>query len=473
MASAQLFIANNDQSAVLDILADIFGMEVDEWGTQAASEAEQDGFELDDYESALPYDPIVESLLLVADVSSDASRDLSDLRALTIELQAMRRKAKAWRDDPLQSESIWWHWNTEGESEKRSLVHRIEYSLPAGFMSVTKHDQMVVELTVVHHPAYEPLTAAIETLTTSTSDAFGHTAELPALGDIEGRISSVEIAASSGNGTAEIWMGVKPYGAGISGFINIWELESGTEYTDTSSGAVTGASGGNAITCTFATDESLTKRSLVLMRDFATTNLDHNRGTFLWLLRYKAEGDGVSYHLRLNQSHLQDKAIQPISEIYLAGEASPNWHIVPFGVATMPFGMGRDGLPVADLTFLWSGFTIDAARINGSSGDDLILDCLIPIPMAHHLHVQNAIPTVTPGYTYVKTFEDDGVMGYSTQGRNPITGFVHPSPPAPINWHTPAEGGLLVAAGTEQDGAIANLQIRLNQIPRWALFNGD
>ena len=473
MANA-MKLANVDSSASIDIysgeLTGEFGFVVEEWTTQAAPEAEAAGTaELDDYELALPHEPVIETMTLVADVSGDSGLDNDDLRALMVSLQDMRRKAMEWRNDPLRAESIWWHWNIDGEADKRALVHRLEFSLREGFFSMLQGQSIVVDLTIVRHPYYEPVTSPTEVV--SAGGSYVQTVAVAAAGDTNGRINSVEIEGSAGSGTSEIWMGIKPQGTGTSGFISLWEIEDGTEYTDATAGAVSGASGGDAVTISFATDDSLVKRSRVLMRDYATTNLNHNRGKYLWLLRYQAEGNGVGYHIRFNQTYLSDPAVQPLSEIYVAGESSPTWHIVPLGVASLPFGYGRDAIEENAL-YLWAGFIIEAARIGGTSGDDLILDTLIPIPLEHHLYVSQAIPTVTPGYTFVKTFENDDTMGYSTQGRSPVTGYVHPSPPAPQNWSTPPEGGLLVAAGTEVDATLTTITVRLQSIPRWALFNG-
>ena len=477
MANA-MKLANVDSSASIDIysgeLTGEFGFVVEEWTTQAAPEAEAAGTaELDDYELALPHEPVIETLTLVADVSGDSGLNNDDIRALVVSLQDMRRKAMEWRNDPLRAESIWWHWNIDGEADKRALVHRLEFSLREGFFSMLQGQSIVVDLTIIRHPYYEPVTSPTTTNTASIAD-FTATMSLAAAGDTNGRIASFDILASAVVAgdlyEIEAWAGIKPTGDGVAGFINIWELEDGTVGTDASAGAVSGASGSDAVTVTFSTDESLVERVSILLGDVAASNISHNRGNFLWLLRYKAEGSGVGYHIRLVQRYQLDAGKQVISEIYVPGEATAQWHVVPLGVASIPFGMGREGLPTSDIALEWSGFSIEAARIDGSGGDDLILDCLAPIPMTHHLHIQNLNGGGVNEYGLIKTFEDDSVMGYSALAKT--TRFLHPSPPAPVNWNVPPEGGLLVVAVTGQVREAGIQSVTTDTIPRWALFNG-
>ena len=467
-------LANVDASATLNLLDDDLQLVITDWTTQAAAEAEAAGIaELDDYELALPHEPVIEALTLVADVSGSSTKDNDDLRALVISLQEMRRKAMEWRNDPLRAESIWWHWNIDGEADKRALVHRIEITLAEGFLSMLRGQSIEIGLTIVRHPYYEPITTPSSATANSSSRSFGITATLAGVGDTPSRIPLTRVYSTTA-GTGRAWLGIKPYGAGVSGFQAIWELEDaagGTFGDDTTAGAVSGASGGDALTCTFSTEEDLVERVKIIYNDVSVSDATHNAGKFLVLLRYKAEGSGVGYHVRLNQAFNATSVVAPVSEVYIAGEASPIWRFAELGVITLPFGSGRDDAPSAATSIAYSGVSLDVARINGSGGDDFIMDCLVMIPMAHHLYIDEIYINITFDEGIAMTFENDENLALSVNDSPPST-INQPAPASFINWYVPPEGGLLVAAYEDSAAVVTNATAIVEWLPRWALFNG-
>ena len=467
-------LANVDASATLNLLDDDLQLVITDWTTQAAAEAEAAGIaELDDYELALPHEPVIEALTLVADVSGSSTKDNDDLRALVISLQEMRRKAMEWRNDPLRAESIWWHWNIDGEADKRALVHRSEITLAEGFLSMLRGQSIEIGLTIVRHPYYEPITTPSSATANSGSRSFGITATLAGVGDTPSRIPLTRVYSTTA-GTGRAWLGIKPYGAGVSGFQPIWELEDaagGTFGDDTTAGAVSGASGGDALTCTFSTEEDLVERVKIIYNDVSVSDATHNAGKFLVLLRYKAEGSGVGYHVRLNQAFNATSVVAPVSEVYIAGEASPIWRFAELGVITLPFGSGRDDAPSAATSIAYSGVSLDVARINGSGGDDFIMDCLVMIPMAHHLYIDEIYINITFDEGIAMTFENDENLALSVNDSPPST-INQPAPASFINWYVPPEGGLLVAAYEDSAAVVTNATAIVEWLPRWALFNG-
>lgn len=474
MANA-MKLANVDNSTSIDLydgeLTGAFGFVVEEWTTQAAPEAEAAGTaELDDYELALPHEPVVETLTLVADVSGNSSLNNDDMRALMVSLQDMRRKAMEWRNDPLRAESIWWHWNIDGEADKRALVHRLEFSLRDGFFSMLQGQSIVVDLTIIRHPYYEPITTPSSATANSSTRSFGITATLTGVGDTPSRIPLTRVYSTTA-GTGRAWLGIKPFGAGVSGFQPIWELEDGSVGTDTTSGAVTGANGGNALTCTFGTDTALVERAKIIYQNVSALNATHNAGRFLVLLRYKAEGSGVGYHVRLNQAFNATNVVAPVSEVYIDGETTPVFRFAELGVITLPFGSGRDDAPSAATSIAYSGVSLDVARIGGTSGDDFIMDCLVMIPMAHHLYIDDIFINVTFDEGIAMTFENDENLALSVNDSPPST-INQPAPASFINWYVPSEGGLLVAAYEDSAAVVTNATAIVQWLPRWAIFNG-
>jgi hypothetical protein len=209
------------------------------------------------------------------------------------------------------------------------------------------------------------------------------------VGDVGARIRLLDIYSVVGdNSLTDYWLGIrsanKRGATGISNFVNIWECEDGTNDTDATDTVDTNASGGNNVTVSESsrdwdksTNGGVFYRCLDLRLDNVTANPGDNFGNYLWLLLAKTTATW-EVKLRFSYSDRGYNYIEtPIIEI---SETTP---FTFFEMGTMPIGL-RDVHSITSTDIAKSfddSFTIGifARRTNGSA--DLLLDCLIPLPI--------------------------------------------------------------------------------------------
>ena len=177
-------------------------------------------------------------------------------------------------------------------------------------------------------------------------------------------------------------MGLREENQGTSEFDPLWELEDGTNGTDSSDAVDATASGGGKVTCTFTTEAGLDERVSINTNQAhsGTTNWHHFFGRYLVLLRAKV-GSSTECGVQLTIGGPSDSEYgAKCEEVYID---NTGWKLIELGQVTFPPSGFRENIG-GNLTGKYTTFFLHAERLSGSGSLDM--DCLYLIPCDHHIH---------------------------------------------------------------------------------------
>ncbi len=396
------------------------------------------------------------------------------------ELISLLRQAVYWREDAMESESVFLRERADGENITRLLIvdyeARVVTRMPGidPFQSNSNDLFIQVALTLQNHR--EELFAEELSSVSSTGSAIGrkYTLTAPRLYTKPARIQEFVFSAGAAV-TEQYWIGLQPYTGG--NFIHIWRLNLGTAGFDA---VLTGTSPGRYSTRTVEVDfnlyEHMARRLSISVFDvhsaIGSTSYNNSRGVFMPLLRYKVNGTG---------------AIMARLGVY-SGKASYNearllqndglWHFMPAGVIMMPTGGWRKQTTASRVSPLQNvAIYIDAQRLGGTA--TLTLDTITFIPYHSYIHIQGA-RVYSSETLFLITHEDFKIEAFSGPyvGSSTITKWATVADQN--NWRAPIPSrgmsnriDMVVAAESESAGQIAGdnvVSLRRNIVPAWEAF---
>jgi hypothetical protein len=309
-------------------------------------------------------------------------------------LHEMQVLAEQYIKAQVSTTPVWLHAQMDGETnERRALVRSITIQYKPQWFGVGQSTLNIPEvITVVREPYWERTTArnfpdnspsAAASVTYNYTAAGTGVSAHDIVGDVGARIDIMRWFAASGDTLANFWMGIRSTNLRtsdeVTNFVNIWELEDGTnedaEVADTVDAT---ASGGNRITVTPVgggtdwDDGSFHDVSMMAIDDATGgSNNDDQIGAFQWLVRCKVTSGTWEIQVRFGYTGWDDGDYYrgPIVEV-----ANTSWYYKEGGIATLPINKIR----LLDAATGGYAISLYARRTSGSG--DLHIDCYCPIP---------------------------------------------------------------------------------------------
>ena len=389
-------------------------------------------------------------------------------------LERLMQRLYRWHGSKLSADSVWLEWYVDSEASKRALLYsdsRLKEFPGLGTYPFQKTDSplgiMLLDLSIQIHPVWEEIGVS-NTYNGTELDYLGGTMIVSTYGTRPGRIQKLTLSGLSSLTSARTyWIGIRPFHDGQGSFTPVWELESGTVVSDTSSGTVSGASGGSAMTTTFATDEALVERVVLRINQVLGSNFHHMRGRYHVLLRYKASTSSASsFGVQIRTGYYNSTRSAIVLPVQTIDTDDTSFHLLELGTVDLPPGT-RFQAEGNDIGYGAIGLWLE--RISGSAS--FISDCLVLIPADHYVKIEGVGEASVSSITEVFTHENDEITGLESDSNGPARNLAL----APNNWYAPyldkpADGCKLVVV-VESAGGISELEetvdIDLEVIDRW------
>ncbi len=417
-----LAIINQDASISIDLIGGTMELRSGGWSTH----------------TALDGDGIWEVIEVV-------SRDTdANLRTAKRKFDAIIDQARLWAAKPYEDTAVYFTWKSEGENLKKAIIFDGESEInsdgPYSPLLGETIPGAFLRLSVLRHPAYE---VANDTDSDTGLSTLGGTfvPSISPAGSSPGRIASMVISDAGVPIHSKIWCGIRPTRLGTAGFISVWEAEDGTNFTDAADAADAGASGGNRVTISFATDTTLAKRFTLRWGQVAGGNYDDIIGRYLVLGRVKLSSAATEVAVQLRHGWAGSTSTETIvGTTYLSAVDNSNltdWNLVELGFVDIPPTGNRGGIfsSTMDDYFL----LLYAEQLAGAS---LYFDCFVLIPAEHLVTADGGLVTSGGGTLTFYTGADDSqtAVGVTAAGLNYNADFSF------TNWEWPVEGGIMVIA---------------------------
>lgn len=404
----------------------------------------------------------------------------SDTTAIaSIEMVArLDHLAKSYHDDPTNAEPVYYQRYGDSLTAQQAIVYECNYTpIPrAMYDPLLGNSGVSFGALQITRGTWEG-TADVSLYAGGPGD-FGGTALLSNtyIGSAGSRITEAGVYGSMDNATnpiTDMWLGIKPLGAGYTSFQSVWNLHAGTVFTDASvyddSSGFSPGSGPvdtNVIKVTFATDATMVKRCSITVKDLSLTNPGHMAGEYIVIGRMRSDAGTCVYNVEMKSTYASMLYITPpvtphgevtydtADYLYDNGE---NYQALELGKITIP-ASGYSELTPSQ--YYIKGFELQfwAERVSGSG--NLLLDSLCMIPARHYLKM-------TGGYSYYVAGVPEGEpASYSStrytqnlrgQGRAIVAAYDGTEAQFSLasnvaafarDWRVPAGGGLLVFCGT-------------------------
>ena len=426
---------------------------------------------------------IQETLDLVSSAGDDA------IMAELAKLEALFHNAETWRANPFQEEGTWLEWGIdaepraaaeEGYASKRAWIYngQIEVLNVGGLPGALFDQRLVARMAIERAPFFENLE---EVLTSDTSIAWGDLIDLSDTGEdvaayagtAPGRIMRALVyETTTGQYMTEFWLGIRRRNAGTVGFgapyvTELWELEYGTNGTDTADAVDATASNGKNVTCTFATEAGLDTRSTITLQQAndGYSHEEYTAGRWLVLLRAKV-GSSTEVGIVMRAGGENEYARPAAEEVYIDQTV---WTLIELGEVTIPTQGYRSEFGGMELEYACEHFTIqlDAERLTGTGS--LYLDCLYLIPADHFIHVR--FPGTPSGVLMMEgtVLPDDSLSLHMWEVTS--DSYLFPDHSA-RDWFMPVDPEFAVVAGQKATGHVLtyDFNVYLRWFPRWLLY---
>lgn len=293
-------------------------------------------------------------------------------------VQSLDNKIKQanWHSDLSERYGVWLRAKMGNESlARQAMVIKARrspvvplFDAPAGANNIARAYQLGLDRTPWWEYAYPyPSTTNITGLSTlGGASTLAETIR----GDVNARLVRLTISPVGDAVLGKFWLGWKTNRFGSSAnFVPVWPVRLGDESTDTSATADATAYDGNRITCTFATDATLVRRSLIFVGQ-VTANYQDQRGGYSVLMRAKMSDASVA-RARISHAYNVNVAQTLNSRQVISGT---NWKLYEMGDVFIPSPKGLSGLSLYNYTI-----QLEAERVSGSG--DLHVDCYVFIPV--------------------------------------------------------------------------------------------
>ncbi len=336
-------------------------------------------------------DPVRETIPL--EISATAHDDIA---AAIQDINDYMQRAVEYDKDPTQQHAVYLVDQLTGETTGRQAVilngrARIVDEPHGAKLGASFH--AAVELALTRMPYWEAIDNRVlpsATPAAAASIAYDYTLSPGTgahdiVGDSLARLVQLNIRPQGNSDRlGRLWIGTRSankHGT-LTSFKNIWELEDGTNGTDATDVGDGTASGGNAVDINPGTTTWVERLGITL--DDISADEEENFGSFLWLLRAKRVdgGTGGTWEVQLRWGYepmSDDDFIRgPIVEV-----KSTNWEYHEMGIQKLPL-RNLQTIPITSISSTHEGqleIQLWARRTAGVTNDDLLVDCLCPVPV--------------------------------------------------------------------------------------------
>ena len=394
-----------------------------------------------------------------------------------------------WKDEILAKQSIWLYRKNRGEAPKRSLLlgYTKQPAITGSYSQFGENRRARFSLALTRHKYWESLAVLTQTredvsLAAGMIDLSTFIPGNSAPPTAPSRISEFLLEPFT-NDVQETWIGIKPFGEGVSEFDPIIPVENGAAATGLPSGkntdttidqtATAGGSTGNVnITDFSTTPEMMPRWTVSLLGAFPTaTHYEHWIGRYRVLLRYRVTSATAVLGLALR--------VKNGGAGYAGGETLPptyrshtntNWQVADLGAANLP-PAGYRRFVANSYSIKEATFELHAELLSGSGNLECDVLYLVPARYAFHL---NAFYN-SGAELHMVTHEDDAVNGYVN-----FTGLT-----AVIDAHDPdidemwayppnSPGGVIVVVAQRDTGHVLadTADISISVVRRWVDKHG-
>lgn len=412
---------------------------------------------------------------------------MSSIRSAVKGLRRFMNMALEYAGDNSSVYSVWFRWQTTGESAKRALV--LGYSLEPLDHEV---DDIHLEsgagrylFSFTRAAAYEEPDSETATTTDVSASGGGWWPSTITVGDIPGRIVALRVSPRGiTNDLYKMWVGWRPLRHGLDGF------DPALDFNTTNSLGVTGVTNNTS-------EAANTLNGQYMRDDFSggedmafkfSSNFDHVQsyqikefiGSYIVLLRCKiVSGSGVC-QARVSSSFASPDYAKPIALGATQYITNTEWRLIEMGEIELPGGRVHNMIDIQSLRV-----NLETGRVSGTAV--LGVDALILIPSKHFVTWNQA--------TFGNSANPDTAAWIITHPDNSVGGYVAGSPVGSAdkevrtydfaeiggrNWAFPityagtgAVGGqLIIAAERETVHDITDsVGIIVEVRPRWQSYN--
>jgi hypothetical protein len=443
-------------------------------GYQPATTTEGGGFTPRPYEGAPTFSNF-ERVVEVIDVIGVGTQE--ELIAAEAEIQELLDQARLWFLNPVQVDSVWLEWTVNGEETdtisyeygaKRALIYRGRFVLnmpdrfDGGFLNSEVFGQIVIERSAFWENCYRKSSGF-------TGGPSGELIDISSLqayrGTVPARLAALSVSSFADYAT-DFWVGIRSEGMGDTDFEPVWECEDGTNGTDASDAVDATASGGDKVTVSFSSSESLEERmSITIDEAHSGSDSSHFVGRYLVLARCKV-GSSTVCGLKMFYGY-SATPYGTQEEIYIDNTV---WQLVELGEVQFP--PHRTSRYIASWLDNMDDITISlhAERISGSGSLDL--DCLILIPSEHLLTIKDLGDGATLPVAALYTLED-GTQVLFDALISPSVELYSQGQFSARNWVLPGDCAFMVTAfqraGTAHSLTDA-IDVTVEYYPRWKIY---
>lgn len=410
--------------------------------------------------------------LIIETMDVIAAGTVTAITAAEAEINDLLERAALFHNDSLVQDSVWLEWSTDSEpgagtyAAKRALLYggALQVDQPDISVGGFLQGSLFAKLILIRHPLWEELIE--EEVNDSSVSLWCGEVSLSAYGYSGGysgtapsRIEVLQFAI--GNAIYKMWVGIRDLYQGVTDFDPKWELEDGTNGTDTTTQTVSGASGGDVKQCTFSGDSSMVERVSIAISDvLASGSEEHFIGRYLVLLRCQLSSAG-SCLIKMYHGLSNQVGFVPSEAVFMD---NTGWELIELGHIQIPPDGYRDQL--SNRTAL-EDFTISIHAEQLSGSGNLNLDALCLIPSDHIVSVDQI--GANPFGLYIETFEDDTAIARVISSSVPVD-----IPELAISaWHLPRDPGIMVIAGQRETSHVLTddiTSLNLQWYPRHRLY---
>lgn len=458
----------NSLVSSIDLLDGTLKLEEESWRTQmAVPRMLYEKLSLGMQATFMEYAPVTEVLGLIG------ADTVPNLTAALVDLEEVLEEVRLFHAGEMSAEPWFFEFNADGEAVKRALLFAgmVQYPPGVGVNPLMEYDRIKAQVALVRHPFWETIAfESFSDLSAGTSTLGGQLEFSDIYGTVPARIRGLSTYRQNYvSGTlTEWWIGVRSAHKGTANFEPVWECEDGTNNagSDTTDQADGGASGGNTVRVTFATQPGLYKRMAITVDDACSGHSDyeHQVGRYLVLCRCKVDSGTAGIQMRSGYPEQNEH-----QEVYV-NNTSYKFH--PLGEITIP-AWATYRLASND-PCQYFAITLYAERISSGGSDYLYMDCLVLVPMEHLLYMDDTQVDNGGQVLYILSTPDDGYSCYAVE--NIVSGAVDDSPALSFNdWHLPIDGGVVVAVAQGAASHVLSEKVRLSfqYYPRWKSYRND
>lgn len=399
--------------------------------------------------------------------------------AALYDIQEFISNARQYLSDKQYGNPCWLHFQAEGGAEVRSLIVDGELEMSAeGHLSAFLGDGGVgfVSLSLARMPWWEEVANTVKTSSAISVIGGTYTPTGINLGDLPGRINYATVFDPSADTIDDIWMGIKPTGAGTASFNPVWEAESGSNGTDAADAADATAHGGNRVTISFATVPTMASRLVIYVEQILGSNYEHMIGEYLVLGRLKltagltgAERIGI----RLYQSFLSGGERTLTGELLLTSDNAnhTNWGLYELGSLRIPAPGYRYSAEYSSAGVMERNTMMQFHAERQVSTASLYVDCFILIPKNGLVKFTGVNMAATAETMYARMLnlaagdKTAFLVGPATQMY-----LIDFTPPNECEW--PVDGGVVVLAAQDHNNSSLTQTCVVNYsiYPRYSLY---